>query len=480
MSRWFRFSLAVVLLISTVAFASAAQGVSKTHVSFLDKLREFFHLKSASKPALSPEGEHTLPESTDGVPINSTLVDNVNFSFNLTFVNVANISYDGRLFGREEGIDLDHDGLLEFIVQRFLPGGYENNVVVIRNAGPNSYAPAYLLTLNDSYLCNVGDFDGDGLSEMVFASQSSVYEDHKVHIRVMESNSSHSYPDHFSANITTDLGSNISVVLCADTYDADIDNNGKKEIAVVADYLTNGTAPRNGSLLLYESTGNDTYTLKYTYDGVPLPPVIATDDLNGNGKKELIFSEINKTGISPYLHVLELNGSRFTDIADFITPSHPADVDHFRHIEYLGDSDGDGRKEIIAGGQEQGYFGCLGQWRPCYILRYFVMEWNGTGGLKLIANFSNSPTRESILPYDSFLGVGDFDGDGKKESVVDQFKELRLYKSKGNDAFGIAWSSDYHPYYYEDLLVGDYDKDGRKEIIVSIHNYKIMVFEKAD
>jgi hypothetical protein len=164
---------------------------------------------------------------------------------------------------------------LEFIVQRFLPGGYENNVVVIRNAGPNSYAPAYLLTLNDSYLCNVGDFDGDGLSEMVFASQSSVYEDHKVHIRVMESNSSHSYPDHFSANITTDLGSNISVVLCADTYDADIDNNGKKEIAVVADYLTNGTAPRNGSLLLYESTGNDTYTLKYTYDGVPLPPVIA-------------------------------------------------------------------------------------------------------------------------------------------------------------------------------------------------------------
>jgi hypothetical protein len=190
--------------------------------------------------------------------------------------------------------------------------------------------------------------------------------------------------------------------------EADIDNNGKKEIAVVADYLTNGTAPRNGSLLLYESTGNDTYTLKYTYDGVPLPPVIATDDLNGNGKKELIFSEINKTGISPYLHVLELNGSRFTDIADFITPSHPADVDHFRHIEYLGDSDGDGRKEIIAGGQEQGYFGCLGQWRPCYILRYFVMEWNGTGGLKLIANFSNSPTRESILPYDSFLGERNF------------------------------------------------------------------------
>ena len=71
--------------------------------------------------------------------------------------------------------------------------------------------------------------------------------------------------------------------------------------------------------------------------------------------------------------------------------------------------------------------------------------------------------------------VGDVDGDGIPEALIEMTNQIKIIKAFSDDSFYV-WETIYMPFNYAWVFVSDLDNNGINDIIVVGHN-KILVYE---
>jgi len=192
-----------------------------------------------------------------------------------------------------QGLDLDHDGLREFVIKAAQPGtSFVNIFEFYECTGDNSFVLVHSLDLSanqDSYYPgDAGDSDGDGLAELVVFGKDYVgMPTANYVIRLYESESPTTYPTQkvWEANDNANgwpVGALIS----------DTDGDGRQEIIVGGKAATTtGSVPR---VAAFESNGNDLYgqTLYQELPPAASQSLAVANDLDGDGRNEVLFGGI--------------------------------------------------------------------------------------------------------------------------------------------------------------------------------------------
>jgi hypothetical protein len=234
----------------------------------------------------------------------------------------------------------------------------------------------------------------------------------------------------------------------ASVLTGDADSDGRSEIIVGTGW---GHADK-GKIYVFENTGDNTYEEVWNSEGILVDSVLpgAVGDSDKDGKKEII---VGSGDIDPQIHIFENTGDNsyalVWDSGSFFSRQMRVTI---------GDADNDGNEEIIAGSVDR---------LVC------VFENAGDNSYQLAWT---SP----VMPhYMHFVSIGDQDNDGKKEIIAPcQDNVVYLFENTGDDTYEMVWNSG-------NLLggiacqtvPGDTDGDGKGEIIVPCYDKKVYVFE---
>ena len=213
----------------------------------------------------------------------------------------------------------------------------------------------------------MGDFNGDGIQDLVLANNSS----NNVSVFLGDGSGQFRPPRNF--NVGTDP---YSVAV------GDFNNDGKQDLAV-ANYTSS-----NVSILLGDGQGNfgaATNIAAGTY-----PSSIALGDFNNDGQQDLAVANNGSNNVSIFLG----NGAgSFTGPANVLVDCGPSSV-------AIGDFDGDGKQDLALAST-----GCNGTSNTAILL--------GDG-----AGHFSSPILIATGNDPRSIAVGDFNGDGKQDLAV--------------------------------------------------------------
>ena len=181
------------------------------------------------------------------------------------------------------------------------------------------------------------------------------------------------------------------------------------------------------------------WSTNYGLGGVAGIGGFAVDDFDGDGKKEFVATEL------VYRKVLVVENTGDNSYAITWQDSTP-----FTNLDHAvgGDVDGDGKPEFFAGGSTFG-----GSWTVVY---------------EADSNDHYTPRFMFHLAggfFDLTYLVTDVDGDGHPEFVVLASGYLHVFKSIGDDHYGLWYFR--HDDNTDAVQFYDVDGDGRKEILIS-------------
>ena len=251
----------------------------------------------------------------------------------------------------------------------------------------------------------------------------------------------------------------------------DVDGDGLDEVVV-------GFRLGGGFIAVYDDALNGHQLIKWlrinwqNYNECEGTVYPAVGDLDGDGKAEIVAGLGSLC--SPY------NGGGFMQIFDDATqgfasqgwlrlqwPAYNQSPGLVRPA--IGDVDGDGRGEIIAGTDGQGFLEIFDDQNTGFAhMAWIQVQW---------AAYNSTARR-------TFPAVGDVDGDGKAEIIVGLAGRdtgyagngqgwIEVFDDAGNSFRHLRWlrippgvaDGDTHP------AVGDVDDDGRAEIVVAIDRW---------
>ena len=222
--------------------------------------------------------------------------------------------------------DLDGDGKKEIISDG------SDRIHVFESTANNTYTDVWnsssTIGADTMSICIGEDLDGDGKKEIIAGS-----EDGKLYI--FEFNGTDN-----GYNKTWDSGTNIGGSIRSVCIGDDLDGDGKKEIIAGSE---------DGKLYIFEFNGTDNGFNKVwdsdTNIGDIVTSVCIGDDADSNGKKEIIAgSEDDK------VYVFEFNG--IDNGFDKVWDSNTIIGGNVRSVCFGDDLDGNGKKEIIAGSED--------------------------------------------------------------------------------------------------------------------------------
>lgn len=180
--------------------------------------------------------------------------------------------------------DLDGDGLREYIGTT--QGTHNRLVAIWESRGDNAFEQVFAEHFGPPSATSgepaVGDFDGDGHGDLVVLQNGG---GNIVH--VLESVGDDSYEEVWSASAPTE---NMYWV----TPGPDLDRDGRGDFVVTGGV---GLSPAIWSFLMYESTGDNTYELVWSYSlsATIIDGGAATGDIDGDGWPELLCQVPNRT-----------------------------------------------------------------------------------------------------------------------------------------------------------------------------------------
>ena len=349
-----------------------------------------------------------------------------------------------------QGFDMDHDGQREFIIRSFPGTSWSGRFEFYESTADDTFVLAHVIDITDEsgsggvsyYPGDVGDADGEGLAEAIVFGRV----ENDFHVRVYESESTDAYPTELvwavggnaledgnfwqlGVEIANADGDGSQEIVVVDTFYAaggefrlsvyendgdnsyhptysemvpgeifvqsmavlsDLDDDGKDEILVGG--FPSGF-PASESIIAYETTGDDSYGISWTWFLDPessIEFIVDAGDLDGDGRKEFLAGGRQPGGPSR-LHVFEAVGDNAVQIVETFT--RPISLEN-NSAANVADVDGSGTREIVF---ETGGFSIYQNHRD----DSWAEIWSGGGG----------ELQESI-------GAGDHDGDGKDEIIL--------------------------------------------------------------
>lgn len=233
--------------------------------------------------------------------------------------------------------DLDNDGSREIVVISYA----DKSIHILENTGsnPNSYSDVWVSGAlggygNPTEIC-VADTDSDGNKDIiVIAGTEELY--------IFENTGNNAFTQRlYWRNWSLDP----DFVYLANWYDnseiaiGDVDNDTKKEIIIGCG------GGFNSSILLIENTGNDAYDNKWSIglEEMDTGSMYGTTigDIDSDGNKEIIVGKYAKPGVYVYENFADNSYKKVWD-------NGTAEIQYAWSIA-TGDTDNDGRNEIIAG-----------------------------------------------------------------------------------------------------------------------------------
>nr|MBA3915488.1 VCBS repeat-containing protein [Terriglobales bacterium] len=281
----------------------------------------------------------------------------------------------------------------------------------------------------------VGDFNGDGNSDLAFLSSESQT---AVNIRLGTGDGT------FSKGQQITLGHAGASIITGDWNNDGVLDLAAAEYECVAILLGNG---------------DGTFLLQGNYNPDADPGHLATGDLNGDG-----IADIVTTDFLPYQNIrvlLGLGGGQFSDPMRVNTEFYSA-----IYGVAVADFNGDGKLDIAAVGDDN-YDG---------VSQLIILQGNGDG------TFRRPHLYETTLYADGNPIVGDFNQDGIPDLAVDAF-EVSIYIGRGNGTFRRQVTYPGTPDERGAFLVaGDFNNDGIADLASSsfASNYLAVLYGNGD
>lgn len=278
--------------------------------------------------------------------------------------------FDSLLRGNAEGItaaDMDGDGIQDMIVMNILATVYKSTP----SGGNIAFAPKTDIDILGGYHSAVADFNFDGKPDLVTGGFGR-----------------------FNVLQNTSSGNTISfgapMVYTTDTKEirraaiGDFDSDGKPDFAVVNTESNTVSVFRNTS-----TQAGIAFESPVSFETGSRPWDIASGDINGDGKMDLVTVNFNSNTVSVFLNN-ESNGIiSFSKSGELGTGANPRSV-------ALGDLNGDGRPELIVVNAVSNSIS--------------VFENKSVNG---VANFNRFDIGTNGFPI--YATVADFDNDGKPD-----------------------------------------------------------------
>ena len=286
-----------------------------------------------------------------------------------------------------------------------------------------SFNPIKNFEVGYTYNLKVGDFDGDGNSDLVTTNTGTINDwGARVSVLLGDGAGDFSVGPDFKFETTNTIPS-VSV--------GDFNSDGKDDLVTAADNISVLLASGNGNFNLTEDfeVGSSSY------------PRIALGDFNGDGKDDLAWwSRFGSSEVS--VKFADGNGG-FSATENFdvgFSLSAPQIVEDFNN---------DGKDDIAV--VDSGTFNGIGT-----ISLIFADD---NGGLGTAQNFNVEGRLASLV-------VGDFNGDGNSDLAghVNESNKVSVFLGNGNGGFSAAQSFTVGNTNLLSMNVGDFDGDGKDDL----------------
>jgi hypothetical protein len=348
--------------------------------------------------------------------------------------------------------DIDGDGKADIVTANNAGG----TISILRNtSSPSSISFAAKVDVNansDPYAIAISDIDNDGKPDLIVAnSYLSGFLGIGNSVTVYRNTST-------SGSIS--FASGLSFTTGNEPYEiavGDVNGDGKPDLAVV-NYENGGGATNNVSLLRNTSTsGSISFAAQTNLTATKVAGGISLGDLDGDGKPDLAVSNSGifgnyGTSVSVFRNTTITGATTFSFAAkaDFTTGTSPYPVN-------VADVDGDGKNDLVTANFVDNNIS--------------VLRNTSTSGSISFATQATFATGNG----NSYIGIGDLDGDGKVDVAVANFgptstgntvSVLRNSSTSGTISFNtkVDFTTGTAPWA---AAIGDIDGDGRADIAVS-------------
>ncbi|WP_263356176.1 beta strand repeat-containing protein [Acidicapsa ligni] len=380
----------------------------------------------------------------------------------------------------------------------FIDTNFGNTTLATATLGPATSSVGFKVVQTPAaskYLVSevAGDFNGDGILDLAFLGNSSIYDDEDFSINILLGKGDGT----FTVGPTSQVPASTFVVYM---MAGDFNSDGKTDILLLTSFDL--PSPASSTIIPLLGKGDGTFTAS-TASAVVLPqqnggdviePSIAVADFNGDGKLDLgivgnyIYGGVSillgngdgmftATATNPEVNrglgmiaVGDFNGDNIPDliVSDYFDPSAttvlfgkgdgtftvaeaPISTDSFAKSAVVSDLNGDGILDLAAG-SDGGVSVYLG---------------NGDGTF-------NQAAGSPLLGAGSQLHIGDFNHDGKLDlaGVASIDPTVTFFLGAGDGTFtvtqGNADSSSPPSFYLTGLVSGDFNQDGFADLSVTV------------
>ncbi|CAF4123640.1 unnamed protein product [Rotaria sp. Silwood2] len=238
------------------------------------------------------------------------------------------------------------------------------------------------------------------------------------------------------------FGREMITTISADSYPyaiaiGDFDKDSELDVAV-ANHGSN-----NVDIFLGDGMGRFVRQINYGDSFDQVPSVVATGDLNNDGRSEIIVAYNDNDNV--YIHV-PYDTSSFTNQMTYSTGSYPYSV-------AVGDFNNDARLDIVVANREDDNIGI------------FIGYGNGTFATQMTYSTGS-------FPYS--VAVGDFNNDARLDIVVANRNDdnIGIFIGYGNGTFATQMTYSTNSYlgfvsWPCSVAVGDFNNDARLDIVVA-------------
>ncbi len=304
-----------------------------------------------------------------------------------------------------------------------------SGVLGATTAFAQSFAPPVDYTVGTApYAAALGDFNGDGKSDLAVANNTS------KNISVLPGNEDGT----FGGKSDYDVGQPAYGLVVTDL-------NGDGRLDIVGETSLGLTS--SVSVLLGNGNGTFQSHVDYSFSGLAQPNSILASDFNNDGKPDVVV--VNGSGATVFLG----NGD------GTLKPPVAYGSSNFATSVAVGDFNADGKLDLAVSSYGSGSNGVVS-----------VMLGKGDGTFFPSVNYASAPSPFSLVK-------GDFNGDGKLDLATAniQVNSISVLLGNGDGTFQapVNYATDF-PY---ELSIGDFNKDGKSDLVTAGNGFGLSVLK---